>query len=112
MKDDKLYLIHVRDSINLIITYTEKGRDDFFSDKKTQDAVIRNIEIIGEAIKNISPKLRASYPDIPWRLLAGMRDKMIHEYFGVNLDLVWETVERDLPELLKNIETILNEVFF
>ncbi len=112
MKDDKLYLIHVRDSINLIIAYTEKGRDDFFSDRKTQDAVIRNIEIIGEAIKNISPKLRASYPDIPWRLLAGMRDKMIHEYFGVNLDLVWETVERDLPELLKNIETILNEVFF
>ena len=112
MKDDKLYLLHVKQAIGKIFKYAESGKEAFFADEKTQDAVIRNIEIIGEAVKNISADLKTSYPEIPWRRIAGMRDKMIHEYFGVNLDLIWETVERDLPELLKNTKNILKEIFF
>ena len=63
-----------------------------------QDAVVRNVEIIGEAVKNLSEPLKSSHPEVPWKRLAGMRDKMIYEYFGVNLQLVWEVVERDLAE--------------
>ena len=76
-------------------------------DSKTQDAVIRNLEIIGEAVKNISGDLKSVYPDIPWQRIAGMRDRMIHEYFGVNLQIVWERVEQDVPELKQKVEVIL-----
>lgn len=109
MKDDRVYLRHVLDAIGRIRDYTADGKDAFFADSKTQDAVVRNLEVIGEAVKNVSVDLRTRHPDVPWRRIAGMRDKMIHEYFGVDLRLVWEVVERELPELGRRIETILNE---
>lgn len=84
-----------------ILDYTRDGQGAFLADSKTQDAVIRNLEIIGEAVKNISGDLKSVYPDIPWQRIAGMRDRMIHEYFGVNLQIVWERVEQDVPELSK-----------
>jgi len=76
-------------------------------DIKTQDAVIHNIEIIGEATKNISEELRNKYSEIPWKGLAGMRDKLIHHYFGVNLDIVWSVVKEELPEIILKIEEII-----
>ncbi len=81
------------------MSYTVDGREVFFSDGKTQDAVIRNIEIVGQAVKGISDGTRALEPAVPWRQIAGMRDKLIHEYFGVDLVLVWDVVERELPTL-------------
>ncbi len=107
MKDDRIYLLHIRDAIDRILTYTAGGRSEFFNDPKTQDAVVRNIEIIGEAVKNVSARLKQARPDVPWKRIAGMRDKMIHEYFGVNLDLVWDAVEQSLPPFRATLEEIL-----
>ena len=77
-----------------------------YSDMKTQDAVIRNLEIIGEATKNLSAELRAKYPDLPWKGMAGVRDRLIHDYFGVNLDIVWQIVTAELPEVVVKVEAI------
>lgn len=73
--------------------------DDFLNDLKTQDAVIRNIEIIGEAVKGMSGAVRENLSSIPWRNIAGMRDRLIHDYFGVNLDIVWQVASEELPRL-------------
>ena len=70
--------------------------------------MVRNLEIIGEATKNVSMDLRAAHPGVPWRALSGMRDKLIHEYFGVNLEVVWQVVERDIPELKQHLTEILS----
>ena len=107
MKDDRFYLLHVRDAIDAITAYTAAGRDAFLADQKTQDAVIRNLEIIGEAVKRLSSRVTNAYPDIPWRQIAGMRDKLVHDYFGVDLDLVWGVVERELPPVRERIEMAL-----
>jgi len=110
MKDDRIYFLHIRDAIQRILDYTSSGKDAFFADTKTQDAVVRNLEIIGEAVKNVSAEFKAAHPEIPWRRIAGMRDRLIHEYFGVNLKIVWERVERDIPDLKRKIEAILQEL--
>ena len=81
--------------------------EDFSDDRKTSHAVIRCFEIIGEAVKNVPDTLKAKYPVIPWREMAGMRDKMIHEYFGVNLSIVWQTIEEDLPLMDAMIKKII-----
>lgn len=108
MKDDRVYLLHIQDSLANIREYTNSGREFFFKDKKTQDAVVRNLEIIGEAVKHLSPSLTASHPSIPWKQIAGMRDKLIHEYFGVDLNLIWDVVATGLPEFDRKISEILN----
>lgn len=107
MKDNRAYLLHIRDAIERIRLYTRAGKRSFLSDSKTQDAVIRNLEVIGEAAKNISPAFRAKQAAIPWKSMAGMRDKMIHEYFGVDLDIVWAVVHKELPRVLRQIESAL-----
>ena len=76
-------------------------------DTKTQDAVIRTLEIIGEATKNLSGELRAQHPDIPWGSMAGVRDRLIHHYFGVNLDIVWHIITTELPDVALRIGEIL-----
>ncbi len=90
-----------------LVSYTAEGKESFFSDRKTQDAVVRNLEIIGEATKRVSITLKEAHPDIAWKPIAGMRDKLIHDYFGVNLQLVWDAVERDLPILKQKIDRLL-----
>ena len=110
MKDDRVYLAHIRDAIARILKYTSEGKVHFDQDERTQDAVVRNLEIIGEAVKNVSNELREEQGDIPWRRLAGMRDKLIHEYFGVNLAIVWEVVEQELPKLGAQLGAILKEM--
>lgn len=110
MKDDRVYLLHIRDAMDRIVSYTRDGKSAFLEDTKTQDAVVRNLEIIGEATKNTSDTLKSKHLPIPWKRMAGMRDKMIHDYFGVNLDIVWDVVERDIPALKCEIEAILKNM--
>jgi len=109
MKDDRVYLTHIRDAITQIESYTTGGEEVFFRERIVQDAVIRNLEIIGEAARHLSEDVRARYPEIPWMRVAGLRDVLIHEYFGVQPERVWRVVEHRLPELKRLVETLLAE---
>lgn len=110
MKEDRAYLLHIQDAVQQIIDYTHEGRSSFLIDRKTQDAVVRNLEIVGEAVKNVTPELKMLHPELPWRAMAGMRDKLIHEYFGVNLELVWEVVEGQLPSVQMALKNIIDRL--
>ncbi len=85
--------------------------ESFLEDYKTQDAIIRNIEIIGEANKKISEELKQKYPDIPWKMIAGTRDRLIHGYFGVNIDIVWQIATMDVPKLEQQLKKLKKEYF-
>lgn len=103
VEGDQVRLNHILESARLISEWvTDVKKDDFFANVMLQEAVIRRLEVIGKAAKNISQQLKEKYPDIPWKEIAGMRDVLIHEYFGVDLEEVWETVTRDIPELILN----------
>ena len=107
MKDDRVYLEHIRDALADIATYTSAGRDAFFDERIRQDATLRKLEVIGQAVKNLSEESKSKRPQIPWKQIAGMRDKVIHDYFGVNLDIVWAVVEKDLPHLDRAVRDLL-----
>jgi uncharacterized protein with HEPN domain len=111
MKRDEPYLQHIYDSISDIEKFIKNiSKDQFFENKEKQYAVIRALEIIGEATKNISRELKAAYPKIPWKTIAGMRDKLIHEYFGVKLERLWEVIQKDLPALKEQISKVLDQI--
>ena len=110
-RGDKEFLLDMLEGIKRVELYTERlSYQDFLGKIETQDAVVRNLEIIGEASKNISKDLRIEYNHIPWKEIAGMRDKVIHFYFGVNWDIVWRAAKETLPQLKEKIEGILNKV--
>jgi uncharacterized protein with HEPN domain len=109
MRDDQVYLRHIRDAIDSILEYTAGGQEQFSRNKMMQDAVVRNLEIIGEAVKNLSSGLRTRHPTVPWQQIAGLRDVLIHQYFGVNLELVWQVVEQRLPELRRLVVRLIEE---
>jgi len=107
-KDVKVFLEHILESINLISAYVSQlSKDDFLDSHQVQDAVIRRLEIIGEAVKNLPLGFRKRHAEVPWRQIAGMRDVLIHGYFGVDLELTWKVVREDLPELEQKIARIL-----
>jgi len=98
MKSDSIYIEHILSSINSIQEYISGlSLETFLEDRKTQDAVVRQFEIIGEATKRISLDFRDNHPDIPWSRMAGMRNVLIHDYIDVNFEIVWKTANEDIP---------------
>lgn len=106
---DRLHLEHIVDSATAILEFTAAGRDAFLEDRKTRDAVVRNLEIIGEAAKRLSTRVRDGNPHVPWRQIAGLRDFVIHQYDHVDYNEVWNVVENDLQTLLKHVRAILGK---
>ena len=109
MKDDRVYPKHIRDALDDIAAYASAGRDAFFAERMRQDAAIRKLQVIGQAVKNLSDTPKSQHPHIPWKQIAGLRDKVIHDYFGVNLDIVWAVIEKDLPALRTAVNQLLDE---
>jgi uncharacterized protein with HEPN domain len=106
-RGDSELMCDVREAIERINSYIESlSYEEFLRDEKTQDAVVRNLEVIGEAVKNISDEFKELYSFIPWRKLAGVRDRLIHHYFGVNFDIIWGIVKKDLPDLIAEFKKI------
>ena len=111
MRESKIYLRDIFDAMISIETFIGKmDFDQFKEDDKTTSAVIRKLEIIGEATKHIPQNITQKYPTVPWKEMAGMRDKLIHFYFGVNLKLVWQTVKHRFPQVKPSIKQILDEM--
>lgn len=107
-KDPIIYLNHILDCINKIQTYTiGMDKDEFLNKSLIQDAVIRNLEIIGEAAKHLNQGFRSKYPQIEWKKIAGMRDKLIHDYIGVDLWAVWGVIEEIIPKFNEQIQEII-----
>jgi len=110
-RDISLYLKDVFEHMKHAEAFIENlTQEEFIKDKKTSYAVVRCIEIIGEAVKNIPDDVRGKYPDIPWKKMAGMRDKISHFYFGIDMKKVWLTVKRDIPEIKPSIKKILKDI--
>ena len=111
MKNDAVYLHHILDAINRIQGYTAGvSYDQFLQDSLLQDGVVRQLEIIGEAAKNVSSTFRDAHPELPWSQMTGTRNKLIHGYFEVNHFIVWDTVQSDLPPLKQQVERIIEEM--
>jgi len=108
-RTDRDFLGDIREAIRRIAAYTAGVTYEvFLTDTKTQDAIIRNLEIIGEATKKLSEGLRAKYPDVPWKSMAAARDRLTHHYFGINLDIVWQIVTAELPKVASQLEKIID----
>ena len=113
MKSKRLYLDYLRDileNVEKAIEFsTGMSNTEFFEDEKTIFAVIRAIEVMGEATKKVPKSVREKYTYVPWREMAGTRDVLVHEYFGVNLEVIWKTVKDDLPSLIPYLEQVIRE---
>jgi len=99
------FIIDMIEAADMVASFIQgMNKDQFLADKKTQFAVVRALEIIGEAAKKVPDSIRSRYPDLPWREISGMRDKLIHDYFGVNNEVVWKTAIEDVPEIAANLK--------
>ena len=105
-RSDGTFLLHIYEALNDIASYTKDGQAEFFAERMRQDAVERKFEIIGEAVKNLSPGFLEKYPNVDWSYMAKFRDLLSHHYFGIDLDVVWSITQEDVPQALKQIKEI------
>ena len=109
-KDDSVRIRHILDAAREAISFADdRSRTDLDTDRKLNLSLVRLLEIIGEAARGISEEFRDSHPDLPWNKMVGMRDRLIHGYFDVNLGVVWETVTQDLPSLITQLEKMVDD---
>ena len=107
MKEDSIFIEHILDSINAIEEFSKNlDKVGLMSDRLRQSAIVREIEIIGEAVKNISESLKNKHQEIEWKEITGTRDKMIHHYFGLDLNIIWNIIKENIPILEKQIKKI------
>ncbi|MBU4534966.1 MAG: DUF86 domain-containing protein [Euryarchaeota archaeon] len=107
MNEDKVFLEHISDEIEFLETnFYDLELEDLMKDPVLQRACIRSLEVMGEAVKNISDDFKKEYSEIEWRKIAGLRDKLIHHYFGVDWDIVWNVIQNKIPEIKESLEKI------
>jgi len=104
VKDNKLYLIHISECIARIEKYTLEGQEAFMQSSLIQDAVVRNLQVMGESTKRLPDEWKSAHPEIPWRKIVGFRNVVVHDYLEIDIPAVWEVVEHDLPDLKRVIE--------
>lgn len=110
-KDPEVFLDHILESIDLIEDYSEGVTEsEFIRSSSLQDMIVRRIEIIGEAVKNLPDDLKREHPQIPWRDIAGLRDIVVHQYFGLDLELIWYVIKEDIPQLKPRILSVRDEL--
>ena len=108
MRNDTAFLHHILDAINQIETYTAGlNYTQFSQDRLTQDGVIRQLEIIGEACRNLSNEIRSQHPELPWSQIIGLRKRLSHAYFDINLGIIWDVVQADMPHLKAEVSRLL-----
>jgi uncharacterized protein with HEPN domain len=110
VKDDRLYLVHIRECIERIERYTASGQDAFLADTLIQDAVLRNLHTLTESTQRVSDSLRAAHPEVEWREISRFRNVVVHDYLGIDLSRVWDIVQCDLPSLKRSIAAMLGEL--
>ena len=107
MRDDRKRLVHILEAIERVERYAARGEQAFRRDELIQTWMVRNIQVIGEAARALSQNLRDDHPNIPWSSVIGMRHVLVHDYFDIDLDIVWRVIEQDVPALKRNIRNIL-----
>lgn len=110
MRSDRERLLDIAEAIDRIIKYTRRGRKDFEDQELIQTWVIHHIEIVGEAARRISPGLQEAHPEVPWAQVVAMRNVLAHDYFGLDVERVWNAVERDLPDLRRQVQVLLDQL--
>jgi len=108
VKDDRLYLGRILEAVDRILLFGQDGETRFRTDVRTQDAIIRTLQVMGEAAKKVSTQARDAHPEIPWKDIAGMRDRVVHDYFGVSLDIVWDVVVNHIPPLRDKVRRAMS----
>lgn len=109
MKDDRVYLEHIRECLDWIARFTTGGREEFLSDRKTQSAVLRELQVMAESTQRLSDSLKEQHPEVSWQGIAGFRNVLVHDYLGIKPARVWQIIENDLPVLREAIESMLGE---
>jgi uncharacterized protein with HEPN domain len=109
LKDDLLYLVHIKECIERVKRYIEDGREAFFADTKTQDAVLRNLQILAESTQRLSGSLKDKHPEVDWRGISAFRNVAVHSYLSIDVVQTWNIVKHDLPPLEERIDVILRE---
>lgn len=110
-RDYRVFLDDILEASRAVLEYASGlSREQFFADRKTMQAVVWNLQVIGEAAKNIPHEIRSRYPDVPWRDMAGLRDVIVHQYFEIKLDVIWKVIQNDVPLVETRISAILEEL--